>query len=48
MTRACGAKLRSLPQRAAAFIEPMECLAVAKLPERGDDYATIVKSGDDH
>ena len=33
MTRALAAILRSLPRRAAAFIEPMECLAVAKLPE---------------
>jgi hypothetical protein len=33
MTRAPAAILRSLPKRAAEFIEPMECLAVAKLPE---------------
>jgi len=33
MTRAPSAILRSLPKRAAAFIEPMECLAVAKLPD---------------
>jgi DNA ligase D-like protein (predicted ligase) len=33
MNRSRGAGLRSLPQREAAFIEPMECLAVAKLPE---------------
>ena len=26
-------KLTSLPQKSAAFIEPMECLAVAKLPD---------------
>lgn len=26
-------KLDSLPQREAAFIEPMECLAVPKLPD---------------
>jgi DNA ligase D-like protein (predicted ligase) len=28
-----GARLRSLPQRTAVFIEPMECLAVTRLPE---------------
>jgi ATP-dependent DNA ligase len=33
MARVAAAKLRSLPQRTAAFIEPMECLAVAKLPD---------------
>jgi len=33
MKRNCGARLRSLPTRDAAFIEPMECLAVARLPE---------------
>ena len=26
-------KLNSLPTRSAAFVEPMECLAVAKLPD---------------
>ena len=33
MARADRARLRSLPTRDPAFIEPMECLAVAKLPE---------------
>ena len=33
MARVGAAKLRSLPQRTAAFIEPMECLAVAKLSD---------------
>ena len=33
MARVGAAKLRSLPQRTAAFIEPMECLAVARLPD---------------
>jgi DNA ligase D-like protein (predicted ligase) len=33
MARARGAHLRSLPERTATFIEPMECLAVATLPE---------------
>jgi bifunctional non-homologous end joining protein LigD len=33
MARAMGSRLRSLPARDAAFIEPMECLAVAKLPD---------------
>jgi DNA ligase D-like protein (predicted ligase) len=33
MARASGARLRSLPERTAAFIEPMECLAVAKLSD---------------
>jgi ATP-dependent DNA ligase len=27
------ARLRSLPKRNAAFVEPMECLAVSKLPD---------------
>jgi ATP-dependent DNA ligase len=27
------ARLRSLPKRKAAFVEPMECLAVPKLPD---------------
>jgi hypothetical protein len=33
MARADRARLRSLPARDLAFIEPMECLAVAKLPD---------------
>src|ERR1700724_3296472 len=33
MTRAPAAILRSLPRRAAVFIESMECRAVAKLPD---------------
>jgi ATP-dependent DNA ligase len=33
MARVSRARLRSLPKRDPAFIEPMECLAVAKLPE---------------
>ena len=33
MARADRASLRSLPERDAAFIEPMECLAVARLPD---------------
>jgi DNA ligase D-like protein (predicted ligase) len=33
MARADRARLRSLPTRDPAFIEPMECLAVAKLPD---------------
>src|SRR5882724_10998425 len=33
MSTVGAAKLRSLPQRTSAFIEPMECLAVAKLPD---------------
>jgi ATP-dependent DNA ligase len=46
--------LRSLPHNKAAFIEPMECLAVAKLPDgpnwlweiKLDGYrAVAVKSG---
>jgi hypothetical protein len=31
-------KLRSLPAREAAFIEPMKCLAVAKLPAAGSAH----------
>jgi ATP-dependent DNA ligase len=27
------ARLHSLPERNAAFVEPMECLAVSKLPD---------------
>jgi ATP-dependent DNA ligase len=34
--------LESLPQREAAFIEPMECLAVAKLPE-GPEWVFEIK-----
>ena len=33
MARVSSARLRSLPTRDPAFIEPMECLAVAKLPD---------------
>jgi DNA ligase D-like protein (predicted ligase) len=33
MPRVGAAKLRPLPQRTSAFIEPMECLAVVKLPD---------------
>ena len=48
-------KLTSLPQKDAAFVEPMECLSVSKLPEGSqwsweiklDGYrAVAVKSGD--
>jgi ATP-dependent DNA ligase len=48
-------KLTSLPQKPAAFIEPMDCLAVAKLPDSAnwvweikiDGYrANAVKTGD--
>jgi hypothetical protein len=35
MARVSRARLRSLPTQDAAFIEPMECLAVAKLHEGG-------------
>jgi len=28
--------LRSLPSREAGFVKPMECLAVAKLPDRAE------------
>jgi DNA ligase D-like protein (predicted ligase) len=49
-------KLTSLPQKDGAFVEPMECLPVSKLPEGSqwlweiklDGYRAIaVKSGDD-
>ena len=33
MARADRARLRFLPTRDSAFIEPMECLAVVKLPQ---------------
>jgi ATP-dependent DNA ligase len=33
MARVSCASLRSLPMRDPAFIEPMECLAVAKLSD---------------
>jgi ATP-dependent DNA ligase len=33
MARVSSARLSSLPTRDPAFIEPMECLAVAKLPD---------------
>jgi ATP-dependent DNA ligase len=42
MRRTDGAKLRSLPKREAGFIEPMECLAVAKLPE-GAEWVWEIK-----
>jgi ATP-dependent DNA ligase len=35
-------KRRSLPAREAAFIEPMECLAVAKLPD-GPEWVYEIK-----
>ena len=34
--------LRSLPSREAGFIEPMECLAVPKLPD-GPDWVFEIK-----
>jgi ATP-dependent DNA ligase len=47
--------LTSLPQKAAAFIEPMECLAVTKLPDfanwvweiKLDGYRAIAVKTDD-
>ena len=42
MPRAPAAILRSLPKRAAEFIEPMECLAVARLPD-GDGWVWEIK-----
>jgi bifunctional non-homologous end joining protein LigD len=47
-------KLTSLPQKDAAFIEPMECLAVPKLPDAAnwvweikiDGYRAIVVKSD--
>jgi hypothetical protein len=33
MPSALTKKLHLLPSRSAAFVEPMECLAVAKLPD---------------
>ena len=35
-------RLRSLPERKASFIEPMECLAVTKLPE-GPEWVHEIK-----
>jgi ATP-dependent DNA ligase len=48
-------KLSSLPQTPAAFVEPMDCLAVTKLPESAnwiwevkiDGYRTIAVKSDD-
>ena len=48
-------KLTSLPQTPAAFVEPMDCLAVTKLPESAnwiwevkiDGYRTIAVKSDD-
>ena len=48
-------KLTSLPQKPAAFIEPMECLAVSKLPDAAnwiwevkiDGYRAIAVKSDD-
>jgi ATP-dependent DNA ligase len=54
MQRSATNKLRSLPAKKAAFVEPMECLSVARLPEGSqwlwainlDGYrALAVKSG---
>jgi ATP-dependent DNA ligase len=54
MQRSAIHKLRSLPARKASFVEPMECLSVARLPEgpqwvweiKLDGYrALAVKSG---
>jgi ATP-dependent DNA ligase len=33
MQRSATNKLRSLPAKQASFVEPMECLSVARLPE---------------
>jgi DNA ligase D-like protein (predicted ligase) len=49
-------KLTSLPQKAAAFVEPMECLAVSKLPDAAhwiweikiDGYRAIAVKSDDN
>jgi bifunctional non-homologous end joining protein LigD len=48
-------KLTSLPQKSAAFVEPMECLAVSKLPSGSqwlwqikiDGYRAIAVKSDD-
>jgi len=40
-------KLESLPRREAAFIEPMECLAVTKLPE-GPEWVHEILCGGPH
>jgi len=54
MQRSATNKLRSLPAKQALFVEPMECLSVARLPEGSqwlwqiklDGYrALAVKSG---
>ena len=54
MQRSATNKLRSLPAKQASFVEPMECLSVARLPEGSqwlwqiklDGYrALAVKSG---
>jgi ATP-dependent DNA ligase len=37
--------LRSLPSREAGFVEPMECLAVAKLPDGGGWVYEIKRDG---
>ena len=56
MQRSAIHKLRSLPAKKASFVEPMECLSVARLPEgpqwvweiKLDGYrALAVKSGSD-
>jgi ATP-dependent DNA ligase len=56
MQRSAINKLRSLPEKKASFVEPMECLSVARLPEGSqwlweiklDGYrALAVKSGSD-
>ncbi len=54
MQKEIRARLNSLPKTEASFVEPMECLSVAKLPEglewiwesKFDGYrALAVKSG---
>src|SRR5438128_7414626 len=42
MQREIRARLDSLPKTEASFVEPMECLAVSKLPE-GPDFVWEVK-----
>jgi ATP-dependent DNA ligase len=42
MQKEIRARLDSLPKTEASFIEPMECLSVAKLPE-GDQWIWEVK-----
>jgi hypothetical protein len=47
MQRSATNKLRSLPAKKASFVEPMECLSVARLPE-GSQWLWEILCGAPH